>query len=366
MAHKKTGVNPANDTSSLKHEFESASGQSCKEIEIETKALVPDNGPSVFDELIGKLAARRDIFGQIWSKTLYSSYYDTEDNTLYESGKCLRLRHQTGDDVPYAIQISSKSAGTECGENGLSRFEPEAPLRELSLDFGSYFKFFNDDPITIEYLRELVASFDNDPRRLHEAFFVECDRTNFNVCVYSVTYDGEQYIKFGNQLNGDTANAKPVFFEFSLDHSKYFVPGVAGSINDDYEIEFEFKHETDFYAPEGERYQSAKDLDMAEIIRAQEFLVRHVKELLPEARLKWKAPSKKQRGYDNLAEYKKLNDPPAPHGLTTKGKQIGFIPAPLTDKTYRSKKMENMSTIEGQGIKTASAYDIFRHSLDQN
>jgi hypothetical protein len=321
-------------TGSLKQEFDQTSGRYHDSHEIETKALICGNGLAEFRKLLDRFASQRLIFGKVWSKFLVSAYYDTPDMKLFNAGKGLRLRFQVDDKInplPYAFDISSKSRGEAFGANGVRRIEPEAVIDDLALNLPALFQACNHCPDTIKYLTELVGMFDNDPGRLREALFVDCERTNFNVCVYIVNYKGQQYAKFGSELNGDVNNARPVFFEFSLDHPEYRVPGIAQPVGEDYEIEFEFKEKTDYYAPEGENYQSAADLNLSEIICAQEYLVNHINNTLEGVKLAWKAPSKMRRGFMAREKYAKNNALPEPEELTVAGKPIAgemIVPAP--------------------------------------
>ncbi len=330
MNQEKTGCKAG---TGIRRDFDYASGKNLEGVEIETKALIASNGKEVFANFRERIAPY--VFGREWSKLLYSSYFDDDKNSIHNSGRCLRLRHQRDYGIAHSVDISSKSKGTRCGENGLERIEPETHLDDLKLDLSTFFDDHRDNPETLFYLGELANAFDNDPQRLQEAFFVSCKRISFNVCVYSVKYEDKQYIKFGRDLNGDATKARPIFFEFSLDRSRYFIPVSQDNkiscrqLGEDFEIEFEFKEGTDFYAPKDEIYQSHPDLDYAEIIRGQEFLVSHMKNLLSDADLQWKAPSKAQRGYAARERYVIENKKVASIGCpTVLGKPIKVIPVP--------------------------------------
>lgn len=289
-------------------DFSLASGASGDIFELEAKALLKEkqDGPKIFDRLKKGFAEKDRIFGQIWSKTLFSSYFSHKDRgKLGAVNDWLRVRYRLRekDNIPYNIDISSKSSGLEYGDSGTIRIEPETDLPELSISLPHLFEAYEDNPFVLKYLKKLSSSFDNDPNQLRETFYVKCHRTTFNVCVYAITHEGKQYTGFKDQLNGDTMNAKPVFFEFALDNPSYHLARTGETVGEDWEIEFEFKRETDKYAPAGEEYQSDPTLNAAEITRAQEFLATEIKQILPDIALKWQPPCKQNRALTACLEH---------------------------------------------------------------
>lgn len=290
--------------------------------EMETKVLV-DNAFSE-ELLLESLNSRRALFsGDCWSRIAYSSYFDTTDLDLYRSGQGLRLNY----DKDGNYEISSKGNETPLGDHGISRIKLNALLESMSLDLPALFNACGENRQARDYMAELVQKFDNDPMSLREALFISCETTRFNACVYLITKNNKTQARFASQLNGDARIAKPVYFEFAVDRSSFFVPGLDEPIHRDTEIEWEFKSKSCFYVPKNDLFESAPDLTVNDIMVANAFLSGFVERELGQQVVSWNSDSKLSRGLTQILK---------------QSSQGRILPLQLEFPTVGGKKLESV------------------------
>jgi hypothetical protein len=291
--------------------------------EVETKVLT-QGGTSDFQALLSALKQRDMYIEAPTSTTLCSSYFDTEDQTLYKDAKGLRVRYkkdkQTGETL--RPDISTKGMGERFG-HGTVRTELEANMDELQLDLNALYKEYRKDASSISYLDNLTNLFNKNAHALKEMLSIECERQHFKVAVF-VTENEEviPFLRYDETQHGD---AKRVVFEFALDHSKFmFFTNESDNVivlSEDYEIEMELKAVECHYDPNP--MASCEDISAADVLLAQNFIVEIIKDALDEENLDWSALSKQERGFQALEDYTDQHGSlPLPKKPTSFGKPL--------------------------------------------
>ncbi len=286
------------------------------------------------------------IKGEARTRNLVSHYFDTDDGALYKKGFALRVRYEEDPKTGVTLSrpdVSIKDKGIDVNGTTL-REEYEAKL-DIHTN-GTAKPILSLQPMVRKYGDDWRKKFKKlmslDFQNYREIFSINCRRTTFKVCLYSITDPATQTttIKPLSDLSAqDSAIAKKLIFEFALDANRFFVPTSPDKVRKDYEIEFELKTHDCEYDPNPD--SSDHGVTLREAMAGRDWIRDHVEALLQERGLTPIAHTglaKSERG--ELYRRKAGHDAPAFGYLTMRGR---------TDTFYLSKKTANDNRLDTTG-----------------
>jgi hypothetical protein len=228
------------------------------------------------------------------TRNLVSHYFDTEEADLYKQGLALRVRYEEDPKTGVSLNmpdVSIKDKGFEVSGTTL-REEYEAKLDT----------FVNGSAKPIMSLRPMIKKYGDDWAKrfrkmmslnfkdYREIFSINCKRTTFKVCLFSVPSDPSDpsasnaqpfTIKPESELtDADRKVARKMIFEFALDANRFFVPERKEKVAKDYEIEFELKTHDCEYDPDPA--SSDHGITLQEAMGGRDWIRDHVETLLDE------------------------------------------------------------------------------------
>lgn len=288
------------------------------------------------------------VTGGSRTKNLVSHYFDTADGDLYKRGWALRARYEEDPKTEASLtdpDISIKNKGQNLGGTTL-RDEYEAKMQVYVN--GTRKPILSLKPMIEKYGKKWanhVSQFMSlDFKDYREVFSINCRRTTFKVCLFSVPQeDGHFLIKPEAELSAaERQDAKRMIYEFALDANRFFVPNSDEKIAKDYEIEFELKTHDCEYDPEPD--SSDDGVTIKEAMAGRDWIRQHVENLLDQRGLipiAHTGLAKSERGelYRADAGY----DEPAYDELTFRGQADSFY------TEQKAKHVSNDNQIDTSG-----------------
>lgn len=291
------------------------------------------------------------IKGDARTRNLVSHYFDTEDGHLYKQGLALRVRYEEDPKTGVTLSrpdVSIKNKGHSVGGTTL-RDEYESKL-DLHAN-GTVKPILSLRPMIEKYGNKWAKTFGKlmslNFKDYREVFSINCRRTTFKVCLYSLTDPATNQItiKPASDLSDqDRKTARKLIYEFALDANRFFVPGATAKVKKDYEIEFELKTHDCEYDPNPD--SSDHGVTLKEAMAGRDWIRTHVEKLLHDRHLTpitETGMSKSERGelYRRNAGF----DTPLYDHLTMRGRDDSFV---LPKSLGRGRKPSNDNGDEPQ------------------